>query len=424
MSSQPAASLTPQDITPSVRVGRQGIFTADGAIVGHELLFRGLSTDQLTTDDLAAAPPGSQVEDQATSHVIAATFGDFGVDELGGGLPLYINMTRSFLVGELPLPFSPHGVVLEVLESIPVDETLVDSLAQLKDEGYVIAIDDFVGEPERIPLLSYADIVKIDLLSATMPLPELVDIVQAYAPRAKILAERVENEAAVQASIEVGIELFQGYHFERPTVLETVRLSPSQLVCLRLMHTLANPDASMREIESVVSLDPGLSLRVLRTANSASTGLLRKIVSLRQAVVLLGPTMLSAWVALTLLGGVGGGRREDLVSILTRARACETIARSTGLDPSTAYTAGMISAVAQVLRTDVAALVSKAGVGETLAEALVHGTGPHGLLLSVLLAHEEGQSSAEGLGMSPLELSQVYLRAWAWAQSTVTSMFA
>ncbi|PID54091.1 MAG: hypothetical protein CSA58_08685 [Micrococcales bacterium] len=410
----------PQDIAPLVRVGRQGIFTADGRLVGHELLFRGLSSDKAGD---AAPDLRGQIEDQATSHVISATFGDFGVEELGGGLPLYINMTRGFLVGQLPLPFGPQNVVLEVLENIAVDEQLVDSLAQLKDEGYVIAIDDFTGEPHRIPLLAFADVVKLDLLCDQLDVDSLVDTVQAYAPKAQILAERVEDEATVQRCIDAGIELFQGYYFERPSVLETVRLSPSQLVCLRLMHTLADPHTSMREIESVVALDPGLSLRVLRTANSASSGLQRKVVSLRQAVVLLGPTMLSAWVALTLLGGVGGGRREDLVTILTRARACETVSGRCALDPSTAYTAGMVSAVAQVLRTDVAALVNRAGVGEDLAEALIHGSGRYGDLLTVLLNHEMGVGEATDFPMTPLELSQAYLRAWAWAQSMVASMF-
>lgn len=420
------ASAADHDATPLVRVGRQGIFDAAGRLLGHELLFRGLSTDEAAISANPQTPTGyaSNMEDHATSHVISSTFGDFGVEELGRGLPLYINMTRAFLTGELPMPFGPDGVVLEILENIPVDDDLLHSLQVLKEMDYTLAVDDFAGEDTRLPLLRYADVVKLDLLGLKIPLDELVNTVRTHAPQADILAERVEDDETVRRCVALGIDMFQGYHFERPAVLETVRLSPSQIVCLRLMRTLNDPDASMPDIEAVVALDPGLTLRVLRTANSASSATTRKIVSLRHAVVLLGPKMLSAWVMLTLLGGVGLNRRDDLVQILTRARICEILAARLRVDGSAAYTAGMISGVAHVLHSPVSTLANPAHVGEEMSAALVHGQGPLGLLVASVLDFEgDVFDPGEVVGLSPLEMSKAYLSAWAWAQATVGTMF-
>lgn len=415
----------PRDIAPSVRIGRQGIFSGRGRLLGHELLFRGLAQGEQDPLESSLGHDGN-AEDQATSHVIAATFGDFGIHELSAGLPLYINMTRAFLVGDLPMPFGPGGVVLEILENITVDDELMDALMDLRDLGYQLAVDDFAGEEHRLPLLPLAQVIKLDLLELAIPLPQLVELVRAHAPAATILAERVETQEIVDECLELGIDVFQGYHFERPAVFERVRLTPSQMVCMRLMRILADDTAEISEIEEIVALDPGMSLRVLRTANSVMVAAPKRITSLRHALTLLGPRMLSAWVVLTLLGGVTRERREDLVEILTRASLCEQLAsRRRGVDTGTAYTAGMISGVARALRVPMDVVASPDLVGEELSAALMQGVGPIGELIRAISEYDlENDDAGANLGLTPLQMSQQYLSSWAWAQHTLTNMLS
>lgn len=413
----------PWDAAPLVRIGRQGIFNSHGRLLGHELLFRGLAGDDSTAGSAEGLSFDGSAEDRATSHVIAATFGDFGVHELGGGLPLYINMTRAFLVGDLPMPMGPEGVVLEILENIAVDDELLYALEDLRDLGYVLAVDDFVGEAERLPLLPLADVVKLDLLDIQIPVTELVATVREHAPDARIVAERVETQEIVDECIGLGINAFQGYHFARPALIETVRLTPSQVVCMRLMRILCDENAEIAEIEHVVALDPGMSLRVLRTANSVMVSAPQRITSLRHALALLGPRMLSAWVGLTLLGGATRERREDLVEILTRAALCEQLASPRRVDTGTAYTAGMISGVARALRVSIEVVATPALVGEELSAAVVQCVGPVGEIVQAVCDYDlEIDDAGANLGLSPLEMSQQYLSAWAWAQRTLTTM--
>jgi c-di-GMP-related signal transduction protein len=235
--------------TADVRIGRQGIFDINRRLVAHELLFRGITDGSAalprpglaeSSDELGRRIPDDQ--DRATSQVIAATFGDFGIQVLGAGKPLFINLTRPFLVGDYPLPCGPDDVVLEVLEHVVVDDQLLAGVRDLQARGFSLAADDFVGEPERWSLLPHVDFVKVDILSLRMPLDDLVAAVRAINPTVTLLAERVENDADLPTLHAAGFTMFQGYAFARPAVLRTSRMSPSQLVCARLLRALADPE--------------------------------------------------------------------------------------------------------------------------------------------------------------------------------------
>jgi c-di-GMP-related signal transduction protein len=422
----PAASSEMAD----VRIGRQGIFDINRRLVGHELLFRGAAE---ASASLPAPQPGRTREvcgrflpddhDKATSQVITATFGDFGVQLLGGGKPLFINLTRPFLLGDYPLPFGPENVVLEVLEHVVVDEPLLSSLRDLRARGFALAADDFVGEPDRWSLLSCVDFVKVDVLNLKMPLDELVAAVLDSNPSVTLLAERIEDEADLPRFHAAGFTMFQGYAFARPAVLKTTRMSPSQLVCARLLRALADPDTSVDELERIVSADPGLSLRVLRTANSVGGGTMHKIASLHQAVVLLGPVVLSAWVILTLMGGLGPGRRDDLVRVVTRAVACEHLAMEGGRDPSTAYTAGLLSGIAAVLGSSAEEVATGAGLDEATAKAIATGSGPVGGFVRAVECHErDDDAGLAETGVAPFDVSRAYLTGLGAALSTADSV--
>ena len=95
-----------------VRVGRQGIYDLERRLVAYELLFR--AHDRAVDNEVAG--------EQATSQVIASTFGTFGLDNISNGKPLFINFTRAFLTGKVPIPVEPERVVIEVVEHVTVDQ--------------------------------------------------------------------------------------------------------------------------------------------------------------------------------------------------------------------------------------------------------------------------------------------------------------
>ena len=94
-------------------------------------------------------------------------------------------------------------------------------------------------------------------------------------------------------------------------------------------------------------------------------GVGRPVRSVQQAVVLLGPRKLSAWVVLMVLGGSSRMPHEHVVTMLARAGAC---ARLVPRQRDVAYTAGLLSAVAEVLGADPAETVRTSGVDESIAD--------------------------------------------------------
>lgn len=91
--------------------------------------------------------------------------------------------------------------------------------------GYTIALDDFVTNDRREPLIALADILKVDFERTTVA--EQAALVKRYAPAGRpMLAEKVETQEQFVAAQDVGFVYFQGYFFRRPEVVRHAR-SPS-----------------------------------------------------------------------------------------------------------------------------------------------------------------------------------------------------
>ena len=227
---------------------------------------------------------------------------------------------------------------------------------------------------------------------------------------ATLLAGNIGDAQTLQRCEALGFELFEGPYLQRPSVLEGRTLSPIQLVCVRLLNLLGDEETPTRQIEQMVGSDPGLSMRLLRTANSAASGARTEITSLRQAIVMLGPRRLRAWVVLTLLeGGATRNRTDELWSILARAFACQRLAPR---EPELAYTVGLLSGCADLLGVDVDAVAAGAGVGAQTRAALTQRVGQAGAALAAVLAHEADDVEAvTATGLVPFDVSRAYLES-------------
>ncbi len=105
-------------ISNSIALARQPIFDNDLNTYAYELLFRG---------DLANESGVTEFNgDLATSQVINHTFMEFGIDRVIGNKLGFINLTRAFLTGEIPLPFDNKQFVLEILEDIVIDDEIIN----------------------------------------------------------------------------------------------------------------------------------------------------------------------------------------------------------------------------------------------------------------------------------------------------------
>jgi EAL and modified HD-GYP domain-containing signal transduction protein len=393
------------------KIGRQSVHDREGVVVGYELLFR-------ARPGLEAAD--EQTRDLSTSEAICTAFGEFRLHRLGARRNLYVNMTRGLLTGAVPMPFGPHNVVLEILEHIEVDAELLDGVQALKYRGYRLAIDGYVGGPEHPRLLGLVDVVKLDVPAIGPDLWEMSAYLRGAVPQARLMADGVQDEAGLDACRSAGFELFLGPLYQRTAGPAASDINPSQTISLQLLAALSDMDSTIDELERMVSADPGLSLRVLSAVNSAA-GAGQQIRSLRQAIVLMGRRSLSGWVMLAALGGHPDQRREDMIDILTRARICELLSPCLdGVESSTAYAAGLLSGLVEVMGADPEQLARRARMDEEVTSALVARQGQVGALLDAI---DEFDRTGQTDSLIPAaDMSWAHLHALGTAVATVDSI--
>ncbi|WP_421734222.1 EAL domain-containing protein [Cellulomonas sp.] len=194
------ASVVSPAIPSRLPIARQPIWTADGRLFGNEFLYR-------SRDGLPAQVDRwrSDRQDVATASVLDVLFGD--------GPPVatsfaFVNVTRSFLVDDRPLPAHAGRLVLEVVESVVADDDVLEGLQRLRARGYRIAIDDFSAAPDQVAMMPYADFVKIDCRDVHRQGAALVQLARRHG--AMLVAERVADAALVEECRAWGFDLLQG----------------------------------------------------------------------------------------------------------------------------------------------------------------------------------------------------------------------
>ena len=403
-------SRFPQPGTRLVHIGRQPIFDASGDIAGYELLFRG---------NTSAVEAGRR-DAYATSQVLVNAFTEFGLDEVVGDRMCFINLTREFLTGELILPFGPENVVLEVLETVEVDDAVVLGVSNLVAAGYRIALDDFVWKSGHERLLPLASYVKLDLPSADEArLSEQLEFFRGFG--VQIVAEGLETIEHLALCDQYGIELRQGFVLSRPQVMTAACITPFKLRRLELLGALSAAEADIDHVVSIIASDPALTMRVLRASNSAAVGTIRRVSSIRQAVVMLGLPHIRRWAMLMVVDDVAEATEAQLTDALMRARLCQNLAARFEVDPDAAFVAGLVTAVAELLGISASSLVNHLPLTADISAALSRGTGRLGRMLRVVDAYEHGDLALMGVSHAGNDLTGAVMDALRWSTQTVSA---
>jgi putative nucleotidyltransferase with HDIG domain len=115
---------------------------------------------------------------------------------------------------------------------------------------------------------------------------------------------------------------------------------------MRVVSVADKPNSSARDLSGALSLDPSLTARVLRLANSAYYGLSRRVADVSFAVTVVGFPTIRAMAAATASGlfesgtrTVPGGFWEHSVAT---AAACSTLAGRAGVRAPEAFALGLL----------------------------------------------------------------------------------
>ncbi len=393
----------------NIFIGRQPIYNRRLETVAYELLHR------QSRENVARVSDGNR----ATSEVLVNSL-DFGLDTLVGRRPAFINLTRGFLTGEFPIPFSRRRVVLEVLETVPFDDEVLRGMERLAKQGYTLALDDFCFQEGYEEALRYTRIVKLDVMAMSAEeVKKRVKELRAYPVR--LLAEKVQSHQMLEWCMALRFHYFQGHFLSEPNIVAQQGLSSSRAVMLALLAKLEDPNLDTESLEALVIQDPALTLRLLRYINSAFVGISRRVESVRQALVLIGLRTIRKWVSLILLTRIEDKPRELMCLALVRAKMCEVLASSRGEKRTDGYfTVGLFSALAAIMDRPMDEILQPIPLADELKAALVERRGAHGGVLQAVLDYERGAwERLEARGFDSNACRSSYLAAIRWTDESL-----
>jgi c-di-GMP-related signal transduction protein len=402
-----------------VLVARQAIFDRDRRVYGYELLFRsnaGLNEFDGTEAGLA------------TKQVLANSLLVIGLENLVGTKKAFVNFGRGPLLQGWHAALPRESTVIELLETVEPDAEVLEACRKLREEGYQIALDDFVFRPGCEQLLDIADLVKIEIQS--VPRPEQKLLVRSSKARGlQVLAEKVETHEEFEWARQVGYDYFQGYFFARPVMMRGRQIPTAKLHCLRLLQEAQRPELDFERLAVLILQDVSLSYKLLRYVNSPLFSVNGNIRSIRQALLFFGEIELRKWIMLATLARTAEDKPSELIRhSLVRARFCESVARlaKNGLQQS-AFLTGLFSLLDALIDRPLEETLSDMRLAPEMA-AVLAGKAPESDRLAAVYdlarAYEVAdwrrvEEIALRLQIATAGLGEVYCEAAGWAQQVL-----
>ncbi|OGR06887.1 MAG: hypothetical protein A2520_07450 [Deltaproteobacteria bacterium RIFOXYD12_FULL_53_23] len=404
----------------NIFVARQPIFTRNKEVFAYELLFRSGLHNYF--DPL-------QDGEEATSKVITNSFLLIGIATITEGKKAFINFNEEMLLKGYPSLFPKEIAVVEVLETVGATPEVLQACERLVGAGYVLALDDFLYEDRFLPLVKLARIIKFDIrLMSFAELERQVKIVSRY--NVKLLAEKIETNEEFEATKKLGFDLFQGYFFSRPRIMEGRDIPGSKLHYLQVLKLIQNEDYDFSELSMYVSRDVSLAYKLLKYANSAYFARRQKLESIEMAVAMMGQLTLRKWLSLMMLSYLADDKPSELLSLAAfRGSFCEMIAgQLLGLrkEAGMYHTVGMFSLLPAMLDRAMADILPELALPEVIQEALLSVVAtPISRTLSLVIAYERGDwdttiELGENLAVNLESLPLLYAQAIEIAQAQLT----
>ena len=399
-----------------VYVARQAIFDRARRVHGYELLFR--------ADGIKNEFDGSDAV-SATAEVLANSLLAIGLENLIGGKLAFVNFNRELLLNGWHAVLPKKRAVIEILETVEPDAEVVDACRKLREQGYQIALDDFVLRDRYEPLLRLADLVKVEIRSLSELQHE--QLVRAYHARGlKMLAEKVETYEEFAWARKTGYDYFQGFFFARPAIVRAKLIPVAKSNCLRLFREAMRPELDLAHLDRIVAADVALAYKLLRYVNSALFALPSKVQSIRHALTFLGDVDLRRWITLAVLPRLAENKTAELVThSLVRARFCEAAAECVRPPlAEQAFLMGLFSLLDALIDRPLEELLIDVGLAPPIVAALLE-TAPEGDTLTAIyqlaLHYEIGNwdavdALAKRTSVEPLAVRDAYGKAVAWAE--------
>lgn len=406
------------EVESNVLLACQPIFDVTVQPFGYELLCRIGSANEYTAGDSSAM--------QSTATVIVNSLLNIGIDSLVGSKLAFINVDREMLLSGYLWALPPDRMVLEILETVEPDAQVIAACQEAKQKGFTLAMDDVTAESQGNPLLSIADILKVDFRATSSEARKKMVSLHGGG-KGIMLAEKVETEEEFREAVSCGYQYLQGYFLARPKMVTGRAIPPGTASLLRILGELSQNDVSLDTLQKSIQPHVPLTYKLIRYLNSGAFAFRDPIRSVRHALALLGVDRLRRVLTLMILADIQGKQpRELMVAALLRARMLETIGPHSGVPNRGAslFLMGMFSLLDAMLRRPLTDVLSELNLEADIEDAML-GRGscdrPLHRLFALVTAYERAdwktvEARAASLHLNLSEIATEHLQAQKWAR--------
>ena len=402
-------------IYKNVFIARQPVFDEQMRTWGYAVFFRHSAdaTKAVYADDF-----------EATMRVVASLPLCPG-GSCQAGTRTLIHFPAQSVVDGLPGALAPECGAILVAEEADLAPEYLEALKEYRDQGYIVAVDNYSGNEEARELLKLADVIVVDILD--MEPGRMAELVQKAGQfDAWMLAKRVETQQAMEAARDAGFHLFQGFFFRQPVLLEGRSIPASTVSRLRLFGIIEREEPDFDALAKGIEADVSLSYRLLTFLNSANFSFSQKINSIRQAVVLAGWKPIRVWLRMILLTDLAPEEKTDELTYLSaqRAKFFETMALIGGYreHSESLFLLGLFSLLEAMLDRPMDAIVAHLPLEDDIKDALCGRTNRYTPWIKLARAIEDSDWTAVGhwaqeLKLPPGSVSESYRESFTWADA-------
>ncbi|MDC2890103.1 EAL and HDOD domain-containing protein [Psychrosphaera algicola] len=397
-------------------VARQPIVDKHNNLYAYELLFR--DTENNTFPKIHP--------DTATTTLIAENELTMGLQKVTDNKLAFVNFPTDTLINNFPDFIDPSTVIIEILEDVEVSDKLISALETLSKKGYVFALDDFDFDEKWLPIVPFAQIVKVDIQLVSL-LQCMKQIRRQEYKHVIWLAEKVETEKQFAQYLSLGFTYFQGYYFSPPEMIKKNKVSLSQNLVVELISLVSEPKLNYNTLEQLFLKDITLTYKLLRFLNNANKQLEKEIESVRHALIYLGEHEVKKYLSLLLIANLASEKNSDLVlKSLQRAKFCEIVltnATDNKFDDK-AFLAGMLSQIDLILGYPLDDVLQLIPLHPEIKAALVKIECRRSIALQIAIAKEQNNEElvvkyAEQLDAPMEKVDAAYAFALDWSKTII-----
>jgi EAL and modified HD-GYP domain-containing signal transduction protein len=396
-------------------IARQPILNSSKKTFGYEVLYRNSSKNKYDQEN----------PEEATLKVLVDLFTNYGINYIGKGLPVFINIPLDTLKRAIP-PTPKESVFFELSQQDIDSQKDFAFLRELFHSGFNLS-----HEGTDLPhpsIINFFKVIKIDFTAT--PKDKRYMIPKYITPNILLIAHKVEDRKIYEEALEEGYKLFQGFYFSKPETLSKKDFTASQIELLNILKMLLSENLNWDKIEKEIKKNAYLTIKMLKLVNSSFFGFRCEVNSILQAIVLLGKKQMIKWIMMILITENTSAPLELIKITLTRARLMQLLSQETSkkFKEEEYYLIGLLSLFDVITGFSKENLLVHLPLSETILNSIKGIDNPqtrsYVQALKLVELYEKGDwdnviSICYDLRIRHERMGNLYMEAISWAEGTL-----